>query len=75
MFTPSHPTIAAFALHQLYTAPFLARLATFILQAPLPTVKSAFGYGDIASDSTSDGDGYSDFASLLASIDPNTDAL
>ncbi|RMZ69228.1 hypothetical protein GMOD_00003169 [Pyrenophora seminiperda CCB06] len=49
---------------QPYTAPFLARLSTFILRAPISTVKEAF---DLASDAR--------LPSLCKSLDANSDAL
>lgn len=59
----SSPTIKqSLSFHQPYTAPFLARLSTFILHAPLTTVKSA-----LSSTSTHDGE--------LPHIDPDSDAM
>src|SRR3954467_16493 len=53
--------------HQPYTTPFLARLSTFILHAPVLTVKYALSPGDIASDAS--------FTHLCKSLDPNSAAL
>jgi hypothetical protein len=68
----AHPTIKALDTHP-YTAAFLARLATFILHAPLSTVKCAFAP---TSTRASDGDSPTptcDIASLC--IDLNSVVL
>ncbi|KAF1834265.1 hypothetical protein BDW02DRAFT_346840 [Decorospora gaudefroyi] len=66
--TASTPTLT----HQPHTAPFLARLAAFILHAPLPTVKSVLRSSSVCN---SDSDSDSAFTSACASVNPNSKLL
>lgn len=60
-------TLPPLRTHQPYTAPFLARLSTFILYAPVSTVKYALSPSDIAGDAS--------FTHLCKSLDPNSATL
>jgi hypothetical protein len=73
MSTRALPPIAVLATHQPYTAPFLARLAIFILHAPLSTVKSALApTSACASDSATC---YPYYSIAFLCIDPNSTIL